>query len=289
MLLPLFPAKKLSWLLLCVSAPLLVFSSAVVSLATPHLIAQVSASNINRPILRIGSQGSVVSELQAALKLLGFFTGAVDGVYKESTVIAVSRFQQAAGLNPDGVVGSTTWAKLFPSIPSATASAPAASNTATATPSPSPTANRSAASNTDTTASNTPRSNRRRQAANPAPATPTRTQTRTQRQQTTRQQTTRQPATRTAPQGQPSSTEQPILRLGMRGPAVSQLQQRLQRLGLFQGGIDGDFGPATEAAVKAAQQRFRLDPDGVVGPSTWNAISQPRRRRGQARQGRQGN
>ncbi|NES85256.1 MAG: peptidoglycan-binding protein, partial [Moorea sp. SIO2B7] len=44
--------------------------------------------------------GSVVSELQAALKLLGYYDGSVNGIYSESSAIAVSRFQQAAGLPP---------------------------------------------------------------------------------------------------------------------------------------------------------------------------------------------
>jgi peptidoglycan hydrolase-like protein with peptidoglycan-binding domain len=37
-------------------------------------------------------------------------------------------------------------------------------------------------------------------------------------------------------------------------------------------GIDGDFGPTTETAVKALQKRYGLEPDGVVGGSTWEIL-----------------
>jgi peptidoglycan hydrolase-like protein with peptidoglycan-binding domain len=58
----------------------------------------------------------------------------------------------------------------------------------------------------------------------------------------------------------------------MQGPAVTKLQERLQALGFLQGAVDGVFGPATQAAVIAAQQEFQLEPDGVVGPATWTAL-----------------
>jgi peptidoglycan hydrolase-like protein with peptidoglycan-binding domain len=64
----------------------------------------------------------------------------------------------------------------------------------------------------------------------------------------------------------------PILRRGMQGPAVVQLQERLKTLGFLQGSVDGFFGEATQAAVIAAQQKFNLQSDGIVGPATWRAL-----------------
>ncbi|MEG4516991.1 MULTISPECIES: peptidoglycan-binding protein [unclassified Microcoleus] len=75
-------------------------------------IAQTGA--IVRPTLKLGSRGSEVSELQAALKLLGFYADTVDGIFSQSTARAVSQFQEAAGLPPDAIVGQDTWNRLFP-------------------------------------------------------------------------------------------------------------------------------------------------------------------------------
>jgi len=80
-------------------------------------IAQTGA--IVRPALKLGSRGEAVIELQAALKLLGFYADTVDGIFSQSTATAVSQFQEAAGLAADGIVGQDTWNRLFPQTPSA--------------------------------------------------------------------------------------------------------------------------------------------------------------------------
>ena len=62
------------------------------------------------------------------------------------------------------------------------------------------------------------------------------------------------------------------LRRGSTGPEVTALQQRLTDLGFDPNGIDGKFGPDTEAAVKAFQQANGLTVDGIVGPITRAAL-----------------
>ena len=52
------------------------------------------------------------------------------------------------------------------------------------------------------------------------------------------------------------------------------MQAMLDRLGYDLGpyGIDGDFGRATEAAVKSFQSDHRLAVDGICGPATWTEL-----------------
>ncbi len=69
----------------------------------------------------------------------------------------------------------------------------------------------------------------------------------------------------------------PALRRGDKGDAVREIQRLLQGKGYDLGpcGIDGDFGKATEAAVKEFQADHGLDADGAVGPATRTALEAP--------------
>ena len=60
-----------------------------------------------------GSRGSQVEELQKALNNHGYGLS-VDGIFGSATEAAVRDFQQKQGLNVDGIVGTNTWGKLFP-------------------------------------------------------------------------------------------------------------------------------------------------------------------------------
>lgn len=66
----------------------------------------------------------------------------------------------------------------------------------------------------------------------------------------------------------------PVLRKGMAGGTVRVLQLLLIGAGHAVGldGADGDFGYNTEQAVKACQEKHKLDADGVAGQATWTAL-----------------
>jgi peptidoglycan hydrolase-like protein with peptidoglycan-binding domain len=71
------------------------------------------------------------------------------------------------------------------------------------------------------------------------------------------------------------TTIHPTVRVGSRGEAVEELQQKLNADGATPAlVVDGIFGPLTRAAVVAFQQKYGLSPDGIVGPITWGKMDE---------------
>ncbi len=67
---------------------------------------------VQTAVLKQGATGGEVKELQRRLKMWGYYSGAVDGVYGPQTVKAVKYFQQKNGLVADGIAGKSTFAAL---------------------------------------------------------------------------------------------------------------------------------------------------------------------------------
>jgi peptidoglycan hydrolase-like protein with peptidoglycan-binding domain len=250
--------RRCSWLKLSALSFLAINFGELPAVATNHLvnreIVQASLISINRPVLKLGSQGTDVSELQAALKLLGYFTGTVNGFYGDSTASAVSSFQQASGLNADGIAGIETWNRLFPSV-----STPATTPPMVSSPRQTP--------NKPATGFPVPSSLQRTNNRDTRVVVPTTVEP-------VRRNTTITPATSapTAVNPETNIVSLPILKRGMRGPAIVQLQERLRSLGFFSSSSDGVFGEVTQTAVQAVQQKFNIEPDGIVGAATWNIL-----------------
>lgn len=74
----------------------------------------------------------------------------------------------------------------------------------------------------------------------------------------------------TTPTGAPPYAGR-VLRRGSSGAEVRKMQQRLKDRG-WRIDVDGVFGPATEAVVRAFQADKRLAVDGEVGRDTWTAL-----------------
>jgi peptidoglycan hydrolase-like protein with peptidoglycan-binding domain len=72
----------------------------------------------------------------------------------------------------------------------------------------------------------------------------------------------------------PDGGPMPVLENGSNGLVVSELQTVLTNGaaewgGVTPQGIDGDFGPHTQAAVQAFQGWGKVQVDGIVGDQTW--------------------
>src|SRR6266498_5400454 len=63
----------------------------------------------------------------------------------------------------------------------------------------------------------------------------------------------------------------PLVRQGDKEHPVQTLQHLLRARG-HGVAVDGIFGPATDAAVRAFQGQRGLAVDGIVGPNTWRAL-----------------
>ncbi len=70
--------------------------------------AQVTATGI----LKLGSAGTSVQELQSKLISMGYLSGAADGVFGKLTTTALAAFQKRNGLKADGIAGSKTLTTL---------------------------------------------------------------------------------------------------------------------------------------------------------------------------------
>ena len=261
-------------------------------------------------VLRLNSRGNAVVELQFLLNFIGQFYNEIpfvieDSVFRESTRDAVIAFQRRFGLTADGVVGPATWNRLYevyrrirattpqPHPPGGTPNVPAFPGA------PIQIGTRSSDVSTMQTRLNTVAR------CNPSIETLVVDGVFGQRTQQAVREFQRlfglpqngiidqntwyriidesnllQGAPCPAPPQPPPPppTVWPpfpgvILREGMTGPSIRQVQERLNVLGANPRlSEDGIFGPRTAAAVRAFQQQRGLNADGIVGPITWNAL-----------------
>jgi peptidoglycan hydrolase-like protein with peptidoglycan-binding domain len=161
------------------------------------------------PILRRGSTGASVQQLQTWLATVGFSPGAADGDFGPKTEAAVKAFQTSAGIQVDGIAGPETLAHLWGAL-----------------------------------------SARR-------PGTPTVASVKNPN------------AAVVAFITQAAKT---VLRVGSKGAFVALLQDLLNKKRGAGLRIDGNFGPATKAAVEAFQRGVGIGVDGIVGPLTWGRL-----------------
>ena len=93
------------------------FAVVVMSIAFVTLFTAVVTATFSSPqeiivaeaaVLKNGSRGTDVRNVQTRLKNWGYYKGAVDGIYGSQTASAVKLFQKRNGLAVDGIVGAKT-------------------------------------------------------------------------------------------------------------------------------------------------------------------------------------
>ena len=231
-------------------------------------------------MLRVGSTGSDVSDLQARLTELGYYTGTIDGKYSTGTQSAVTEFQSRNGLTADGIAGRATQDKLY--------SASAQPKTVSASASDSGyTLLKEGASGLDvrklqgrlaelgyyaggvdgiygsTTTSAVKAFQRANGLSGDGQAG---SQTQTKLYSASAKYAASPVAT-----ANPDQTR--TLTVGMTGNDVYALQERLIELNYLSGVADGVFGAETQNALTAFQTRNGLTADGTAGASTLKKLN----------------
>ena len=103
--------KRKTAVVLAILAVLTTACAVKASIDTRTQNTEISVS-IPSAVLKNGSRGSEVKEVQRRLKLWGYYNGNVDGVFGSGTRSAVIAFQKKNGLTADGVVGKATYKAL---------------------------------------------------------------------------------------------------------------------------------------------------------------------------------
>jgi len=224
-------------------------------------------------VLQRGSKGAAVTALQKALAI------AADGTFGPGTEAKVIAYQKAKGLTATGVVAATTWAALMGQTSTGTPTTTVPPAPTTPTPPP--------ASSATTTQFTAYKSTVLRPGSKGTPvkvlqaglggvAVDGSFGPATTRAVQALQKRWSLPVTgivNLKTWNRLELTVHPLIgywntvaKVGTSGRNVAALQQALRIK------VDGNFGPATLAAVKAAQARAKLSQTGVVATLTWRAI-----------------
>ena len=247
-------------------------------------------------VLRVGSSGSAVEQLQFWLNTLAQYESSipsvtVDGVYGSGTAGAVRAFQRRYGLSVDGVVGRATWTELynqFRSIQSDNGRPNAYPGTALRQGSSGqnvrlvqfwlkiartvyPSLN--ALTVDGKFGAGTAAAVRRFQSYFGLTSDGVVGRTTWNKLYEVYNDIANRLLTASLRPGEYPG----ILRRGSTGTAVRELQFYLYLMSAYESSIpavsiDGSFGAATENAVRAYQRFAKLTVDGVVGRTTWNSL-----------------
>jgi peptidoglycan hydrolase-like protein with peptidoglycan-binding domain len=213
---------------------------------------------------------ATVRDAQTALRREGFYEGPIDGLWGAETASAVERYQRARGLAADGRLGSETMASLRGEAPRRTTGVGASAPAAAPPPRPVPIS--------DQTTVRTVQNRLKQLGFYDGPADgvwgP--------QMQLAVERFNR---SKGLPAGELTTASLDAMGLDARqfpagdGTAaaldrnvVRAVQRRLQRDGFYRGGVDGEWGPGTQAALERFQKERGLEPAGQLTPPTITAL-----------------
>ena len=269
-------------------------------------MAQTPASSQYSTLIR-GDKGDDVAALQSRLISLGYLSGYADGSFGAKTETAVKRFQAMLGLTQNGVASPALQERLFASnAPAAPVSATAVPTARpTATPAPRATAAPASQSGyvdlqrgdtgdavkrlqqrlkdlgyfTHTTTgkfySETEAAVKRFQEALGLTPTGIATASLQTKLFASNAPTYQASATATQAPAESGASGYTTLQFGSTGEEVRNLQKRLIALGYLTGKADGDFGRATENAIKAFQAAIGYSETGLATQQVQEYLFSP--------------
>ena len=249
--------------------------------------------------LKEGATGQDVKTIQKKLKELGYYKSSIDGKFGRLLTKAVKDFQEAHGLEADGVAGKSTYAVLFSD------NALKVGTTATPLPTATPTAEPTAQiwetlrknDSGDSVAqlqemlislgylsgkadgnygAQTVEAVRNFQKANGLTVDGSAGEE-TQKVLYGGNAKKASAAATATPKAGATATPAPTtsggtLKIGSKGSEVTALQKKLISLGYLSGKADGIYGTKTAAAVKAYQKAKKLTADGIAGEKTLSSL-----------------
>jgi peptidoglycan hydrolase-like protein with peptidoglycan-binding domain len=241
------------------------------------LQSQCQSRNSGSGEIRPGSRGSAVSKLQQDLRQLNIFNGPITGFYGEQTQQAVIRFQQAAGIRADGIVGTRTRQAIAIALNPNPNQPPAGGTGGDTSPN---------ALNLGDSSPQVEELQRYLQQLGYFRVNPTGYFGPTTRDAVTRFQQDNGLVPNGIADSQTLATLGRVLGIGNPGclsnrgdiclgensQRVVILQQRLQEWGFFNANPNGLYGPATKDAVAQFQRYYGLNPTGFVDFQTWQAL-----------------
>ncbi len=235
-------------------------------------------------VLKVGNKGEDVRKLQRRLKELGYYSGSADGDFGTATETAVKSFQRRNNLTADGIAGNATTTRLYSK--NAVRSRPTPSPTPRATATPKINQNlylKLGSSGRDVTNMQARLIDLGYLSGSPTGRFDSATEKAIyafQRRNVAYSDGVAGPLTLKAlysSGARGTSSSSGVVGVSLRkglsnSDAVRNMQSRLKKLGYYNGGVDGDFGASTEAAVKAFQNNNNLRADGVAGEGTLNKL-----------------